>query len=144
MSFATFNTFQCGLLDQLALIRAALFRFDPPLEFTTRYLHERTFDFKPGSLSAPVASTREFFIHLLQDKIRATIKNQGDIIGWEDDEETAGSIALAAKESLLKAIPYITPPDASTSVTSLYRLVLEHGDFGIHNLQLSKAKMVCL
>lgn len=118
-------------------MRAALFHYNPPLEFATRYLHERTFDFKPSSLSMHVAPTRDFFIHILEEKIRATIKNQGEMIGWEDDNETVGPIALAAKESLLRAIPYMTPSESSIS-TSLYRLVLEHGDFEIHNTTTTK------
>ncbi|KAI1180971.1 3-hydroxybutyryl-CoA dehydratase [Nemania sp. FL0916] len=126
------------LIDRLAHIRAALFHYDPPLEFAAKYLHERTFDFKPKSLSMPVTPTRDFFIHVLEEKIKATIGNQGDMIGWEDDEETVGPIALAAKESLLRAIPYITPPELTNPETSLYRLVLEHGDFGIHNASMSK------
>jgi hypothetical protein len=121
-------------------MRAALFHYNPPLEFTTKYLHNRTFHFKPESLSMPVAPTREFFIHVLEEKIRATIRNEGDMIGWEDDEETVGPMALAGKESLLRAISYITPPESSDSRTPLYRLVLEHGDFGIHNTSITKSK----
>lgn len=60
------------------------------------------------------------------------------MIGWEDDEETVGPIALAAKGSLLRAIPHITPQEISDSATSLYRFVLEHGDFGIHNTLISQ------
>ncbi|KAI1130650.1 3-hydroxybutyryl-CoA dehydratase [Nemania abortiva] len=126
------------LLNQLAYMRAALFKYDLPLEFAAKYLHDRTFDFKPKSLSMPVAPTRKFFIHMLEEKIKATIRDSGDMIGWEDDEETVGPVALAAKESLLRAIPHITPQEPSDPRTSLYRLVLEHGDFGIHNTSITK------
>ena len=34
------------------------------------------------------------------------------------------------------AIPYLLPPDAPEA--SLYRLVLEHGDFGIYNTTITK------
>jgi hypothetical protein len=74
-------------------------------------------------------------MHVLKSKINATIRNEGDMIGWESDEETVGPAALAAKQSLLKAIPYLLPPD--TPDGSLYRLVLEHGDFGIHNTTIT-------
>ncbi|MCJ1463902.1 hypothetical protein MMC07_002511 [Pseudocyphellaria aurata] len=124
------------LLDQLAHMRAALFCYNPPLDYTVKYLHERIFEFKPKSFSVPVAPTREFWIHVFESKIKATIQNEGDMIGWEDDEETVGPIALAAKRSLLRAIPHIMPLE-STEV-SLYRLVLEHGDFGIHNASITK------
>lgn len=117
-------------------MRAALFRYNPPPDFVAKYLHDRVFKFKPESFAVPVAPTREFWIHVLESKIKATIRNEGDMIGWEDDEETMGPVALAAKQSLLRAIPHIMPL-YSTGV-ALYRLVLEHGDFGIHNTSITK------
>ena len=56
------------------------------------------------------------------------------MIGWEDDNNTVGPIAAAAKQSFLRLIPYIIPVDNNRA--SLYRLVLEHGDFGIHNMSI--------
>ena len=85
----------------------------------------------------PVAPTRDFWIHVLQSKIEATIRNPGDRIGWESDEETVGPRALSAKESFLRAIPYLLPIQ-SDSGPSLYRPVLEHGDFGIHNTSIAQ------
>lgn len=117
-------------------MRAALFRYNPPLDFAVKYLHDRIFDFKPKLFSASVAPTREFWIHVLESKIKATIQNEGDMIGWEDDEETVGPVALVAKQSLLRATPHIMPPESTDG--SLYRLVLEHGDFGIHNTSIMK------
>lgn len=117
-------------------MRAALFRYNPPVDFAAHYLHDRTFDFKPESLSMPVAPTRKFWMHVLESKIKATIRNEGDMIGWEDDQETVGPIAFAAKQSLLRAIPHIMPLESSN--VSLYRLVLDHGDFGIHNTSITK------
>lgn len=70
-------------------------------------------------------------MYVMTSKIEATIGQVGDMIGWEDDNETVGPIALAAKQSLLNAIPHIMPPEGSSPY--LYRFVLEHGDFGIHN-----------
>jgi hypothetical protein len=113
---------------------AALFKYNPPLTFSAKYLHDRLFDFKPKALSISVAPTRVFWIHVLQSKIEATIGNEGDMIGWEDDNETVGPIALSAKRSLLRAIPHILPLG---NEESLYRLVLEHGDFGIHNTSIT-------
>lgn len=59
------------------------------------------------------------------------------MIGWESNNVTFGPIAFAAKQSLLRIIPHILPED--NDKTSLYRLVLEHGDFGIHNMSISMA-----
>jgi len=129
------NDSQTVLLDQLARMRAALFNFCPPPEFAAKHLHGRIFDFKPDAFTLPVAPTRDFWIHVMESKIEATIKNEGDMIGWEDDEEIVGPVALAAKHSLLKAIPYLLPQEDSEV---LYRLVLEHGDFGIHNTSITE------
>lgn len=90
----------------------------------------------PESLSLPVGPTREFWMHVMESKINATIRNEGDMIGWESDNETVGPVALAAKGSLLRAIPHLMPPENADR--SLYRLVLEHGDFGIHNTSITK------
>jgi len=57
------------------------------------------------------------------------------MIGWEDDNNTVGPIAAAAKQLLLRLIPHIMP--AESDQTSLYRLVLDHGDFGIHNMSIT-------
>ncbi len=87
-------------------------------------------------LPTPVAPTREFCVALFISKIEATIRNIGDMIGWESDNVTVGPIAAAAKQSLLRLIPHIMPRDSDQ--TSLYRLVLEHGDFGIHNMSITR------
>ena len=68
-------------------------------------------------------------------KIEATVGNIGDVIGWEDDNNTVGLVAAAAKRSLLRLIPHIMPAD--NDQTSLYRLVIDHGDFGIHNMSIT-------
>lgn len=125
------------LLTQAARIRAALFRFNLPLGFAVTWLRERLFEQRPTTLPIPVAPTRDFCVGLLTSKIEATIGNLGDMIGWEGDENTVGPIAAAAKQSLLSLIPYIIPADNSQG--SLYRLVLDHGDFGIHNMSITIA-----
>ena len=56
------------------------------------------------------------------------------MIGWEDDNNTVGPISVAAKWSLLCLIPHIMPMDNDEN--SFYRLVLEHGNFDIHNMSI--------
>jgi hypothetical protein len=58
------------------------------------------------------------------------------MIGWEDDNNILGPIAAAAKQSLLRLILHIMPADSDQA--SLYGLVLDHGDFGIHNMSITK------
>ena len=123
------------LLAQSASVRASLFNFTPPLDFATTWFLKRLFEQKPESLPVPVAPTRDFCVALFTSKIEATIRNIGDMIGWESDNVTVGPIAVAAKQSLLRLIPHIMPKDSDEN--SLYRLVLEHGDFGIHNMSIT-------
>ncbi|KND90471.1 hypothetical protein TOPH_05004 [Tolypocladium ophioglossoides CBS 100239] len=81
---------------------------------------------KPKILTIPVTPTPEFYIALFTSKIKATIKNIGNMIGRPYD---CGSQAVH-----LRLIPYIIP--AVGTQTSLYRLVLDHGDFCIHNMSI--------
>ncbi len=37
---------------------------------------------------------------MLESKIKATSRNEGDMVGWEDDKEIVGPIGFAAKQSL--------------------------------------------
>ncbi|TQS33396.1 hypothetical protein Golomagni_06261, partial [Golovinomyces magnicellulatus] len=124
------------LLAQAARIRASLYNFQVPLEFSTTWLRERLFDQKPESFQIPVSPTRDFCIELFTSKINATIRNLGDMIGWESDNNTVGPIAADAKQKLLRAIPCIIPEDDGQG--DLFRLVLEHGDFGIHNMSITR------
>ncbi|POR33051.1 Uncharacterized protein TPAR_06751 [Tolypocladium paradoxum] len=125
------------LLTQSARIRASLFNFQLPPDFAAAWLRERLFEQKPKLLPIPVAPTRGFCVALFTAKIEATIRNIGDMIGWEDDNNTVGPIAAAAKQILLRLIPHIMPADGDQ--TPLYRLVLDHGDFGIHNMSITMA-----
>ncbi|TVY69035.1 hypothetical protein LSUE1_G007357 [Lachnellula suecica] len=126
---------KASLITQAAQIRTSLFNYTPPSTFTSTWFLPRVFQQRPDSLSVPVAPTREFCIALFESKIEATIKNIGDVIGFEDDEEFVGPRAFAAKQSLLRLIPHIFPTDGNQA--ALYRLVLDHGDFGIHNMSIT-------
>ncbi|KAK4500572.1 hypothetical protein PRZ48_008761 [Zasmidium cellare] len=126
---------QLDVVAQAAVIRAALFHFQLPPGFAEKWLRERLFEQKPKSFDFPVASTREFCVALFTSKIEATIRNIGDIIGWEDDGNVVGPKAAAAKKSLLRLIPYMLPQEEGSN-SEIYRLVLEHGDFGIHNMTI--------
>ena len=57
------------------------------------------------------------------------------MIRWKSDNVTVDPIAAAAKQSLLRLISHIMPAD--NDQTSLYCLVLDHRDFGIHNMSIS-------
>ncbi|KAL6897222.1 3-hydroxybutyryl-CoA dehydratase [Trichoderma evansii] len=116
------------------LHEASLYKYQVPPEFAVEWLRERLFEQKRESFPVPVAPTREFCIALFISKIEATIKNVGDMIGWGDDHNTVGPIAAAAKKSLLSLIPHIMPKGGDEDI--LYRFVIDHGDFGIHNMSI--------
>lgn len=69
-------------------------------------------------------------------KLRNLIKEEGDLIGWEEENLRVGPKAAAAKTSILRLIPRILPPEGvgSDDGPDLYRLVLRHNDFGVHNI----------
>lgn len=57
------------------------------------------------------------------------------MIGWESDNNKVGPVAAAAKQSLLRLIPHIIPAINDESI--LYRFVIDHGDFGVHNMSVA-------
>ncbi|KAG5338672.1 hypothetical protein C0989_006677 [Termitomyces sp. Mn162] len=123
------------LLTRSAHIRASLFNLNLPSDFVSEWFLKRVFGDKPEVLPVPLAPTREFLVAFLMSKIEATIKNIGDKIGWKEDHATVGPITFAAKQSLLRLIPHIMPEDRNEP--SLYRFVLDHGDYGIHNMSIT-------
>ena len=115
-------------------MRAALFRFEVPLDFAKSWLPQRPPN--PKVLTNDIEPTRDFAVGFLSSKVNEMIKNEGDMIGWESDHNVVGPIAAKAKKSLLRLIPLIFP------IGDFYRLVLEHGDFGIHNMTITDASAV--
>lgn len=116
-----------------------MFNFNLPPDFAETWLRERLCQ-RPSErriklLQFPIAPTRECCISLFESKIKAIIRNQGDVIGYAGDNFYVGPNTAAAKQSLLCLLPYILPVDSDN--ISLYRLVLEHGDFGIHNMSIT-------
>ncbi|KAG5333150.1 hypothetical protein C0989_006195 [Termitomyces sp. Mn162] len=123
------------LVTQSAHIRASLFNLNLPSDFVSEWFLKRVFGDKPEVLPIPVSPTREFFVAFFMSKIEATIKNIGDKIGWKENNLTVGPITFAAKQSLLRLVPHIMPKDGNEA--SLYRFVLDHGDYGIHNMSIT-------
>lgn len=121
------------LLKEAAKIRAALFNVQVPPTFSRYWLAERLFTPKPEKISVAVGPTRAFCLALLTAKLQATIGELGDMIGWPDDNQVVGPRAYRARGQLLAILPNILPPDDD----ALYRLVVEHGDFGIHNMTIT-------
>lgn len=83
----------------------------------------------------PPAATRDFCISMLKAKVEGLIGDLGDSIGWAIDKQTVGPRAAAAKQSLLRLIPLILPAECDND-DMLYRFVLQHDDFGVHNMSV--------
>lgn len=81
------------------------------------------------------AGNRDFCIAMLKAKVEGLGGSQGDRIGREEDKLTVGPLASAAKQSLLRLIPLIHP-EGHEEV--LYRIVLQQGDFGLHNASVDE------
>lgn len=72
---------------------------------------------------------------MFTSKIEATIKNEGEVIGWDGDGNIVWPLAAPAKQPIYLLIPLMLPKETSPHPV-LYRLVLEHGDFGIHDMSI--------
>jgi hypothetical protein len=109
-----------------------------PTDFVASWLPRRP----PSAKSIPVdiTPTREFALGFLGAKIEEVIPDEGGFIGWDEDCNVVGPRALRAKELLLQLLPCILPPESDEG--TFYRLVLEHGDFGIHNMTITDTPTV--
>ncbi|GAB1314711.1 hypothetical protein MFIFM68171_04921 [Madurella fahalii] len=123
-----------SVLTQAPRIRASLFKFVVPADFAETWFLPRTFKFMPKQLPLPFAPTREFWTAILRSKIEATIGEEAETIGWEDDNNIVGPRAAKAKQSLLRFISHLLPGGVENEW--LYRPVLEHGDYGVHNMSV--------
>ncbi|KAF7361244.1 hypothetical protein MSAN_01156500 [Mycena sanguinolenta] len=133
-----------SILEQCARIRAALFSFPLPPSFVATWLRRAPCPkFLP--IDVDIAPTRDFAIAFLAAKIHETIPDRGGFIGWEEDRTTVGPAALRAKQALLRLLPWVMPREADSTHDGregegggrLYRLVFDHGDFGIHNMTIT-------
>ncbi|KAJ3047222.1 hypothetical protein HK097_000112 [Rhizophlyctis rosea] len=123
------------LITQLATVRVALFQRHLPIDFVSQWLHSRWPI--PHLCPNPPSPTRAFTLALLTAKIESMIGKEGDPIGvdWKESEFVVGPKASAAKQSLLRIIPLILPHEDEKY--AFYRFVLEHSDFGVHNMSIA-------
>lgn len=92
------------------------------------------------SPAVPVGN-RDFCVAILKAEVEGLIGSQGNRIGWEEGKLTVDPLAAAAKQSLLRLMPLILP-EGDQEV--LYRLVLQHDDFGLHNISIDVEEAVQL
>ncbi|KAL4967703.1 uncharacterized protein BDV14DRAFT_169029 [Aspergillus stella-maris] len=122
------------LLTQCASIRASLFNLTPPKGFSTFWLRERLCSQTPDlKLTVPVSPTREFCIALFEARVNS-------LLGQE--QYSGNRTITATKDALLNLIPTILPEEeeSGSGEPTYYRLILEHGNFGIHNMAIKQEK----
>ncbi|KAG9257194.1 uncharacterized protein F5Z01DRAFT_696657 [Emericellopsis atlantica] len=86
-----------------------------------------------------VQPSREFCIALLTAKIEATLGHRGRDIDLDKGFHAHKPELEAAREALLRLVPRVLPRSTTRlSEEKLYRFVLDHGDFGVHNMTIDK------
>ncbi|PHH89988.1 hypothetical protein CDD83_4787 [Cordyceps sp. RAO-2017] len=128
---------QSCLLGQAAGLAASLFRLRLPNDFASTWLLARVLTPGIGDLCAvAVAPTRDFCAALLSAKVKSTLLRLDRI---NSNAASATALSSTVHDSLMKLIPRVLPPASSGGDREawLYRWVLDHGDFGIHNMTVA-------
>jgi hypothetical protein len=122
-------------------MRAALFNFEVPRDLAGFWFWNRLPALQPAATKQDVAPTREFCIELFKTKLETVLRQDGDAFGEASNLSPAAALA---KDLILEVIPRILPQgtgaDAKEYEHKLYRFVLEHGDFGIHNMDIFEGR----
>lgn len=96
---------------------------------------ERIFGQSAEPCPVPVKPGREFCFALLSAKIDAALSRAP---GLETDDSIMSRTREATRQSLRRLLPWILPQSASPLIeAALYRFVLDHGDFGMHNMTVA-------
>ncbi|KJZ76394.1 hypothetical protein HIM_04123 [Hirsutella minnesotensis 3608] len=121
------------LLEEAARLAATLFRFTPPHDFCHEWLTDRILGPQNSDLCRHVvAPTRDFCAALLDAKIQATLLRVA--CRWP----SLASLSLGLKDTLKELVPHVLPrPLEKLDEAALYRFVLDHGDYGIHNMTVA-------
>ncbi|KAK3361034.1 hypothetical protein B0T24DRAFT_643385 [Lasiosphaeria ovina] len=114
------------LLNCVAEVRANLFKIKLSEQFLASCLTKRLHEIHGVDLTdTPDTLPRQFCMNLFTEKVKAVVKLA------PIDSHQKRTIMLI----LLSAIPHILPPDTDGH---LYRLVLEHRDFKMDNLLITR------
>ncbi|KAK5135607.1 hypothetical protein LTR08_005087 [Meristemomyces frigidus] len=68
-------------------------------------------------------------------RLMPRVGDVGQMMGWESDKEVVGPVVFAVKSSVLGLMAHVLPPEDPRA--PLYRLVLDHVDYGIHNMVMA-------
>ncbi len=121
------------LLSQAAGVPAELFNFDPPSESYPTWHLPRLFEQKPPQPPVPVTPTREYCLSLFEAQIKAIINDK--VTPKSEYTETTKEVVSASAHHLL-SLQWLLPTEWHDN-QYLYRLVLDHGDYGGHNMSIT-------
>ncbi|KAI6783965.1 uncharacterized protein J7T54_001841 [Emericellopsis cladophorae] len=86
-----------------------------------------------------IQPSRAFCIALLTAKIEAALGHRGGDIDLDKGFHSLTPEMEAAREALLRLVPRVLPRSTTRlSEEKMYRFVLDHGDFGVHNMTIDK------
>lgn len=139
LRFLTHLLLELSLLSQAAAIRAAMLNLELPADLASSRMPWRTSQpeaLTPEQLATPISASRELCVSMFTAQVEAVVRaGEGGVVGREEGHRAAaaGPKALAAKHAILRLIPHMLPEDEGGD---LYRLVLQHDDYGIHNMSI--------
>lgn len=86
----------------------------------------------------PTRPNREFCISLLLAKIDDILGQHRNDADHENADVSTARLRATTRESLRRLVPRVLPTSLNPLVeAALYRFVLDHGDFGMHNMTVA-------
>lgn len=121
------------MLVQSALVAATLFQYRLPAEYASTWLPVRISEHQQNYVvQREVAPTRDFCRDLLHARIELALSRLALRL-----PQLAPRAAIL-RQDLDWLVPRVLPHAGNgLSETALYRFVLDHGDFGIHNMTIA-------
>lgn len=127
---------QMTLLARSAHLAAKLFNFGLPEGFTSRWLLDRLFGSERQLCPLSIQPTREFCMALLAARVEWTLSR---CVAHAGTSLLLNPLLATVRESLLRLLPRVLPRLRRVADEALlYRFVLDHGDFGMHNMTIAR------
>ena len=110
-----------------------------PLTLVSTWLLDRIFGSDLDLCPVVIQPTRDFCMALLAAKIECTFRRCLGRFASRHEYNPARARLSAARDLLLRLVPRVLPRTRKgLDEAMLYRFVLDHGDFGIHNMTIAK------
>ncbi|KYK56479.1 hypothetical protein DCS_03479 [Drechmeria coniospora] len=131
------------ILASSAAAAASLFMYNPPSPFCRRWLVSRVLGDEPQVYELIVEPTRDFCFALVAARIYNTFVYLQKKLSGQPELRFAYPLSTV-ENCLLQLLPIFMPKVGSEEdERKLYRLVLDHGDFGMHNMTIVRDHQLC-